>query len=194
MPVGKCLGAVIVWLLCVICAHAAPVAVTEYYNARLDHYFVTWSPDEIDKLDRGVLSGWARTGLSFAAFGSPAAGASPVCRIYIPPAKGDGHYFGRDPVECNGTMAKNPSFILESADVFQLYLPVLFEVVNSRSASGPGNVVGILSWGYWFTDNPLEWVDQANNITHTSPMAYDKSSSIRGKPAEAVVRWWFDKF
>jgi Repeat of unknown function (DUF5648) len=44
-----------------------------------------------------------------------------VCRIYIPPGKGDGHYFGRDQKECDGTMAKNPSFILESSTFFYLY-------------------------------------------------------------------------
>ena len=51
------------------------------------------------------------------------AGTSAVCRIYIPPGKGDGHYFGRDAAECDGTMAKNPTFVLESPAFFHLYPP-----------------------------------------------------------------------
>ena len=37
----------------------------EFYNASLDHYFVTTSSDEINKLDTGFFIGWKRTGLSF---------------------------------------------------------------------------------------------------------------------------------
>jgi hypothetical protein len=52
-------------------------------------------------------------------------GTSAVCRIYIPPGKGDGHFFGRDAKECDGTMTANPTFILESSTFFYLYLPNL---------------------------------------------------------------------
>ena len=52
---------------------------------------------------------------------SALAGTNAVCRIYIPPNKGDGHYFGRDQKECDGTMAKNPGFILESSTFLYLY-------------------------------------------------------------------------
>lgn len=103
---------------------ATPVSVIEFYNASLDHYFITWAGDEIAKLDAGtVIKGWTRTGKSFPAYASPQTGTSAVCRIYIPPGKGDGHYFGRDTVECNTTMARNPNFILESASFFHLSLP-----------------------------------------------------------------------
>lgn len=98
-----------------------PVSVVEFYNASLDHYFVTWVPDEIAKLDNGTFKGWARTGLSFTAYATAAAGTTAVCRIYIPPGKGDGHFFGRDANECDGTMTKNPSFVLESATFLYLY-------------------------------------------------------------------------
>ncbi len=47
-----------------------------------------------------------------------------VCRIYIPPGKGDGHYFGRDASECNSAMAKNPAFVLEAPAFFFLYPPM----------------------------------------------------------------------
>ena len=104
---------------------ATPVPVVEFYNASLDHYFITYVADEIAKLDNGTFKGWARTGLSFSAFANTQSGTSAVCRIYIPPGKGDGHFFGRDANECDGTMTKNPTFILESSTFLYLYPPTL---------------------------------------------------------------------
>ncbi len=101
------------------------VSVVEFYNVSLDHYFITYVTDEIAKLDNGTFKGWARTGLSFNAFATTQSGTSAVCRIYIPPGKGDGHFFGRDTNECDGTMAKNPTFILESSAFLHLYPPTL---------------------------------------------------------------------
>jgi len=104
---------------------APPVSVIEFYNASLDHYFIAYAADEIAKLDNGTFKDWARTGLSFNAYVTPQGGASAVCRIYIPPGKGDGHFFGRDNNECNGTMTKNPSFVLESSTFLYLFPPNL---------------------------------------------------------------------
>jgi serine protease len=109
-----------------LAATGAPVAVTlvEYYHAAFDHYFLTWNAAEIAQLDAGTtLKGWTRTGRQIPAVMNAASATSPVCRIYIPPGKGDGHYFGRDAAECNGTMAKNPTFVLESPTFFYLYPP-----------------------------------------------------------------------
>ncbi|MEO8508592.1 MAG: beta-propeller fold lactonase family protein [Betaproteobacteria bacterium] len=103
----------------------SPVTVVEFYNAALDHYFITYVADEIAKLDNGTFKGWTRTGLSFNAYATAQSGTSAVCRIYIPPGKGDGHFFGRDANECDGTMNKNPTFILESDMFLHLYLPTL---------------------------------------------------------------------
>ncbi len=102
-----------------------PVSAIEFYNASLDHYFVTYVADEIAKLDNGTFVGWARTGQSFNVYATTQGGTSAVCRIYIPPGKGNGHFFGRDKGECDGTMTANPTFILESATFFYLYLPNL---------------------------------------------------------------------
>lgn len=102
-----------------------PVTVVEFYNATLDHYFITYAADEIAKLDTGTFKGWARTGSSFKAFAAAQGGTSAVCRIYIPPGKGDGHFFGRDAKECDGTMQKNPTFVLESGAFLHLYPPSL---------------------------------------------------------------------
>ena len=102
-----------------------PVTLVEFHNASLDHYFITHAADEIAKLDNGTLKGWARTGLSFKGFATSASGTSAICRIYIPPGKGDGHFFGRDTTECDGTIARNPTFILESSTFFYEYSPSL---------------------------------------------------------------------
>ena len=99
-----------------------PVTLIEYYNAGLDHYFMTWVTNEIAQLDAGTtLKGWARTGRTINAYSAALAGTAAVCRIYIPPGKGDGHFFGRDQTECDGTIARNPSFVLESPAFFYLH-------------------------------------------------------------------------
>ena len=98
--------------------------VVEYYHAGLDHYFITWMPNEIAILDVGTqIRGWSRTGHSFKTYTNPQAGTSPVCRYYIPPGLGDSHFFGRGTVECDATGQKNPSFVLEDPAFMQMYLP-----------------------------------------------------------------------
>jgi hypothetical protein len=102
-----------------------PAPVVEFYNSLLDHYFISWLPDEIAKLDAGdSIKGWQRTGMSFNTYVNAKPGTSPVCRYYIPPDKGDSHFFGRGAAECDATGQKNPSFVLEDAAFMQMYLPV----------------------------------------------------------------------
>ena len=105
-------------------AAPTPVDVIEFYNASLDHYFITYGAQEISDLDTGVHKGWARTTQSFKAYTMPQAGTSPVCRFYIPPAQGDSHFFGRGTVECNATGAAHPDFDLEDPAFMQMFLPV----------------------------------------------------------------------
>lgn len=104
---------------------SATVDVVEYYNETFDHYFITWVAAEQANLDAGnTPTKWTRTGLSFKAHTTTPAGSSPVCRYYIPPQLGDSHFFGRGTDECNATGQKNPSFVLESPDFMQMFLPV----------------------------------------------------------------------
>ncbi len=96
----------------------------EYYNASLDHYFVTHIPAEIALLDAGVqIKGWTRTAQSFNVYAAAGAGTSPVCRFYIPPDKGDSHFYGRGTAECDATAQKNPSFVNEESQFFHVALP-----------------------------------------------------------------------
>ncbi|MCC6194736.1 MAG: M36 family metallopeptidase [Burkholderiales bacterium] len=101
----------------------AKAVAVEFYHQGFDHYFITWVAAEIASLDSGLTKGWARTGQTFNVYVDAPPGTAPVCRIYIPPGKGDGHFFGRDANECAGTMSKNPTFILESPDFFHLIPP-----------------------------------------------------------------------
>jgi len=97
--------------------------VAEYYAASLDHYFMTWVPEEIAALEAGAIPGWVHTGGSFKVFSTPEAETSPVCRFYIPPQWGDSHFFGRDIAECEQTRSAYPAYILEAAQFMHVYLP-----------------------------------------------------------------------
>jgi Bacterial Ig domain/Repeat of unknown function (DUF5648) len=95
----------------------------EYYDATLDHYFMTAAQSDIDVLDSGAIAGWVRTGYAFKVYAQPVDGASPVCRIYIPPGYGDSHFFSASPAECAEAIEQNPSFVYETADAFYIDTP-----------------------------------------------------------------------
>ena len=102
----------------------ASATVVEFYNAALDHYFITWIAAEIAILDEGVaIKGWKRTGKAFATLTAARADTSPICRFYIPPNLGNSHFLGRGTSECNSTAANNPTFVLEDAAFMHMVLP-----------------------------------------------------------------------
>jgi hypothetical protein len=87
------------------------VTVVEYYNATLDHYFITADSAEIAVLDGGGASGaWQRTGRSFKAWGANGGptGSEQVCRFFgTDRYRADGtrigpnsHFYTADPGEC----------------------------------------------------------------------------------------------
>lgn len=102
---------------------AQPVEVVEYYDADVDHYFMTAAPAEIAILDAGGVAAWARTGASFKAYVTPTAGANPVCRFYLPPGHGNSHFYSASPDECALAAALFPEFIHESPNVMYMRLP-----------------------------------------------------------------------
>jgi hypothetical protein len=100
------------------------VVAVEFYNATLQHYFISTAALEINDLDTGVHVGWERTGFRFLAYETPVAGTSPVCRFYRAPAYGDSHFYSADPKECANTAAAHPvDWIYESPAVFYIPLP-----------------------------------------------------------------------
>lgn len=89
--------------------------------------------------------------------------------------------------------------LLTQADAYS----AVMEVINEQK-SGNGNIVGILSWGYYFVDNyrvevnafTKEFNQDGTLVSYTGTNdegAYDKSASIRGKPSESLMKWWFDR-
>ena len=98
----------------------------EYYNASLNHYFITAFPEEAAMLDAGtVVKGWARTGVTFnvwkTAGDDPA--AVPVCRFFGTPGIGpNSHFYTADAAEC--TIVKgNPNWTYE-AIAFYVEVPL----------------------------------------------------------------------
>src|SRR5262245_29676818 len=83
-PARKLLAAALAASLIAPAGAAGLVDAVEFYNAALDHYFVTALPDEIGKLDSGFFVGWQRTNQRFKVFdpATPGTGANPVCRFY----------------------------------------------------------------------------------------------------------------
>jgi Cytochrome C oxidase, cbb3-type, subunit III/Repeat of unknown function (DUF5648) len=112
---------------------AATVNVVEFYQPLRDHYFMSASAAEIADLDTGVHPGWVRTGLSFKGYPTPTAGASPVCRFYVPPAEGDSHFYSASPAECAEVQAKFPAFSYESPNVFYIGLP---DIISGACVAG----------------------------------------------------------
>lgn len=83
---------------------------------------------------------------------------------------------------CNSVAPARLADWQQQADAYQ----AVFEVINERP-SGAGQVEGLLTWGYHYRDDP-------GRLLVSGDSAYDKSASIRGKPAEAVMRSWLQSF
>jgi len=112
--------------------HVGHAEAVEFYHSVLDHYFMSSNALEIANLDLGVHRGWARTGRSFSVYGSAdvaAPEARPVCRFYIPPERGDSHFYPASPEECAEVIGKvhtDPNYrgyVLETPSAFYVPLP-----------------------------------------------------------------------
>jgi len=105
-------------------ASAATVSVVEYYNADLNHYFLTWIAAEMANLDAGgTPTKWVRTGRTFKAYADAQPQSSQVCRFYIPPSLGNSHFFGRSATECAASQSAQPGLVLEDPDYMHVVLP-----------------------------------------------------------------------
>jgi len=131
---------------------ATAVEVIEYFNIGLNKYFITGRTAEQAALD-GVPAAFRRTGARFTAWAAAGApeGTEPICRFYLPPAKGgpNSHFYGR-PADCDLVSATgNPVFEYEGED-FAVAIPVngvcpsstpftVYRSFNNRSAQNDGN-------------------------------------------------------
>ncbi|MDQ6618723.1 MAG: S8 family peptidase [Pseudomonadota bacterium] len=107
-------------------APSGTVPVVEFYNAALDHYFLSADPAEINALDKSAS--FARTGYLFYAYADGAAApgsAKAVCRFYAGPSQLiDSHFFSAEAAECQ-FVRQNGSAVwsLESAAAFYVEVP-----------------------------------------------------------------------
>lgn len=160
---------------------AAATLAVEFYNASLDHYFLTHIASEIALLDAGVtIKGWVRTGQSFNVYTAAQAGSSPVCRYYIPPGKGDSHFYGRGVSECAATGAANPTFVNEDPQFFHVLLPVagvcpggtrnVYRVFSNRPDANHRYMVDSAIRDLMVTRNWLAEGDGPNLVVMCSPV------------------------
>ncbi len=79
--------------------------VVEFYNANLDHYFITADASEATQIDNGSAGGWTRTGNTF-----PSGGSTPVCRFYGSQIPGpNSHFYTVSTAECDDLKAQQAS-------------------------------------------------------------------------------------
>ncbi|HEY7901974.1 MAG TPA: choice-of-anchor D domain-containing protein [Casimicrobiaceae bacterium] len=135
-------------------------SVIEYYNATLNHYFMTASAAEIAVLDNGQIAGWARTGYVFQTYLTPQPGTSPVCRYYIPPAQGNSHFFSVLPSECNAIPSMFPTYVLEGSAVMYMFIP------DASSGACPAGTVPVFRlWNGGPASNHRYTIDPAVRVT-----------------------------
>jgi hypothetical protein len=101
----------------------AEANVIEYYNASLDHYFITAEAAEAAMLDAGVIvPGWTRTGYDFKAWQAGTALGAATCRFFGTPGIGpNSHFYTIDADEC-AKVRVNPNWMFESF-AFQALAP-----------------------------------------------------------------------
>ena len=118
----------------VLTAPPPPVAIIEFRNEVLGHYFITGGIGEIAAIEAGAAGpGWSRTGLSFRAYspnsGVPS-GALSVCRFYGTPGLGpNSHFYTVDPVECE-LVKRDPGWTYEGTAFY------IFPPTNGQCATG----------------------------------------------------------
>lgn len=78
--------------------------------------------------------------------------------------------------------------VQQQADVYE----GLFESING-TATGNGQVMGIFTWGYHLKNNYRDSGSESTHSPNKGDLAVDRTANIRGKPAEALMKWWFDR-
>jgi len=146
--------------------------VIEYYDASLDHYFITASPTEIAAYDAG---GAPRTGELFYAWTDPVlapVNAVPVCRFY---AGGliNSHYYTADAAQCQYLIANAAgTWALEYKAAFYVLVP---DATSGECATGMLPV-------YKFFDNRID-----ANQRHTIDLSVRRAMINRAWVPQGVL-------
>jgi dienelactone hydrolase len=90
------------------------VETVEYYNASLDHYFITAFPEEAADLDAGgQVQGWKRTGYAFRSWKAGTGPGKDACRFFGTPGVGpNAHFYTISAGECEKVRG-NPDWTFE---------------------------------------------------------------------------------
>jgi hypothetical protein len=102
------------------------VTIVEFYDAALNHYFITPNQGEIALLGKPPFQDWQPTGLAFNGFapGQGPPGTVGVCRFFNDHFLGiSTHFYAPHGLGCEQTIAQFPDWTLESADLFDATLP-----------------------------------------------------------------------
>jgi dienelactone hydrolase len=150
---------------------AVVVDVIEYYNAALDHFFITAFADEAAALDAGVPPGWTRTGYSFHAWQSGTGPGNEACRFFGTPNVGpNSHFYTISVFEC-ALVRTNPSWTFEAlafraveplangcdpqyATVTRLYNNGMGGQANHRFLTDPAAIEATVARG-WSIEGPV---------------------------------------
>lgn len=148
------------------------VPIFEFYNTRLNHYFMTGGA-EAAGLDKGAAGpGWSRTGGTFLAWnmaGGPPAGARPVCRFYGTPGVGPNtHFFTLMGAECE-QVKRDPGWLYEG---------LAFYAVEPRDGQCPPGLTPL----YRSYNNRWSYNDSNHRFT-TDPVAH----------AGMIAQGWVDE-
>ncbi|HQR12553.1 MAG TPA: hypothetical protein PLW68_14605 [Casimicrobiaceae bacterium] len=148
----------------IVAGGPAVVTVVEYYNAGLDHYFMTASTDDQQALDAGLFPGWARTQQTFKASSAAAAGLNPVCRFYIPPIHGDSHFFSAQPSDCAALLAwaADPANFPNFSGYVEEHAAAFYETPPDATGACPMNTIPVFRlWNQRFDSNHRYTTSQA---------------------------------
>lgn len=87
----------------------------EFYNAGLDHYFITAFPEEAAMLDAGVeVPGWKRTKYAFRSWKAGTGPGNDACRFFGTPGRGpNSHFYTISAAECEKVRG-NPDWTYEA--------------------------------------------------------------------------------
>ena len=133
----------------------------EYYHAALDHYFTTADAAEIAALDAGQFQGWLRTGMAFNVV-DPAADTGAwhlrcAATMAVPPMAWTRTSTRRRPPNARQSMRNWPEqWLLESANVFQVYMPDL-----SSGACPAGTLAVYRTWNHRTDTNHRYTMDRS---------------------------------
>jgi hypothetical protein len=105
---------------------AVETAVIEYYDAVLDHYFMTSDVNEIQALNSLKFAAWVPTGNKFMAYSTPYGAGTRVTRYYGLPSAGlDSHFFTVDYYEnAYVQTVLSTDWIIETTDAFEILEPL----------------------------------------------------------------------